>query len=79
MIEFDQVTTIFFALAVYMLGTFLNNKILFLNKFCIPAPVVGGLLFALVITFLRGFDILIINLDTSLQNLFMLTFLLQSV
>ncbi|WP_445667705.1 sodium/glutamate symporter [Oceanobacillus sp. FSL W8-0428] len=74
MIEFDQVTTIFFALAVYMLGTFLNNKILFLNKFCIPAPVVGGLLFALVITFLRGFDILIINLDTSLQNLFMLTF-----
>lgn len=74
MIEFDQVTTIFFALAVYMLGTFLNNKISFLNKFCIPAPVVGGLLFALVITFLRGFDILIINLDTSLQSLFMLTF-----
>ncbi|GGP07248.1 sodium/glutamate symporter [Oceanobacillus neutriphilus] len=74
MIEFDQVTTIFFALAVYMLGTFLNNKIPFLNKFCIPAPVVGGLLFALIITFLRGFDILIINLDTSLQDLFMLTF-----
>ncbi|MCT1902147.1 sodium/glutamate symporter [Oceanobacillus sojae] len=74
MIEFDQVTTIFFALAVYMLGTFLNNKIPFLNKFCIPAPVVGGLLFALIITFLRGFDILIINLDTSLQSLFMLTF-----
>ncbi len=74
MIEFDQVTTIFFALAVYMLGIFLNNKIPFLNKFCIPAPVVGGLLFALVITFLRGFDILIINLDTSLQSLFMLTF-----
>ncbi|WP_339179771.1 sodium/glutamate symporter [Oceanobacillus sp. FSL W7-1293] len=74
MIEFDQVTTIFFALAVFMLGTFLNYKMPFLNKFCIPAPVVGGLLFALVITLLRGFDIVVINLDTSLQNLFMLTF-----
>lgn len=57
-----------------MLGTFLNYKMPFLNKFCIPAPVVGGLLFALVITLLRGFDIVVINLDTSLQNLFMLTF-----
>lgn len=74
MVEFDQVTTIFFALAVFMLGTFLNNKIPFFNKFCIPAPVVGGLLFALVVTILRGLDILIIHLDTSLQSLFMLTF-----
>ncbi|WP_339226821.1 sodium/glutamate symporter [Oceanobacillus sp. FSL K6-2867] len=73
-IEFNQVTTIFLALAVFMIGTVLNKRIKFLDRFCIPAPVVGGLLFAAVITFLKGFDIVNINLDTSLQGLFMLTF-----
>ncbi|GAB3042331.1 sodium/glutamate symporter [Virgibacillus ainsalahensis] len=73
-LEFEQVTTIFLALAVFMIGTLLNKRIGFLDKFCIPAPVVGGLLFALIITALRGFGIVNISLDTSLQSLFMLTF-----
>lgn len=73
-IELNEVTTIFLALAVFMVGKFLNNRIKILDRFCIPAPVVGGLLFAAIITFLRAFDIVNINLDTSLQGLFMLTF-----
>lgn len=73
-IELNEVTTIFLALAVFMVGKFLNNRIKILDRFCIPAPVVGGLLFAAIITFLRAFDIVTINLDTSLQGLFMLTF-----
>ncbi|QUG43102.1 sodium/glutamate symporter [Psychrobacillus sp. INOP01] len=70
----DQITTIFLSIALLVLGTYLVKKIGFLNKFCIPAPVVGGLLFALLATIAKSFDLFEITLDTSLQGLFMLTF-----
>ncbi|EJL32259.1 sodium/glutamate symporter [Brevibacillus sp. BC25] len=70
----NQVTTIFLAVALLVLGTFLVRKASFLQKFCIPAPVVGGLLFAVIATALKATGILQITLDTSLQSLFMLTF-----
>lgn len=73
-LEINQLTTIFLAVAIFMLGTFLNKRINFLDRFCIPAPVVGGLLFAIVVTILKGFNIVELSLDTSLQGLFMLTF-----
>ncbi|MEK4028210.1 MULTISPECIES: sodium/glutamate symporter [Bacillaceae] len=73
-VEINQVTTIFLAVAVFMIGTFLNKKLTFLDRFCIPAPVVGGLLFAIIATVLKSTNLLSINLDTSLQGLFMLTF-----
>lgn len=73
-LEINQLTTIFLAVAIFMLGTFLNKQINFLDRFCIPAPVVGGLLFAIVVTILKGFNIVELSLDTSLQGLFMLTF-----
>lgn len=73
-LEVNQTTTIFLAIAVFLIGTFLGSKIKFLGRFCIPAPVIGGLLFAIIATILKGFHILEINLDTSLQGLFMLTF-----
>lgn len=70
----DQITTIFLSIALLVLGTYLVKKIGFLNKFCIPAPVVGGLLFAILATIAKSFDLFEITLDTSLQGLFMLTF-----
>ncbi|MFK2825305.1 sodium/glutamate symporter [Bacillus sp. B190/17] len=73
-LEINQITTIFLAIAVFMIGTFLNKKLTFLDRFCIPAPVVGGLLFAVIATILKSLNILEISLDTSLQGLFMLTF-----
>ncbi|MBP2077025.1 sodium/glutamate symporter [Oceanobacillus polygoni] len=73
-LEFNEVTTIFLAVAVLTIGTLLNRKIKILDRFCIPAPVVGGLIFAIIATALKGFNIIDIRLDTSLQGLFMLTF-----
>ncbi|WP_391206861.1 sodium/glutamate symporter [Psychrobacillus sp. L4] len=70
----DQVTTIFLSIALLVLGTYLVKKIGFLNKFCIPAPVVGGLLFAVFATIAKSLGWLQITLDTSLQGIFMLTF-----
>ncbi|MGE7949802.1 sodium/glutamate symporter [Lysinibacillus sp. NPDC093688] len=74
MIEFNQITTVFLAVALFALGSWLINKIGFLKRFCIPAPVVGGLLFATLATILKTTDVLEISLDTSLQSLFMITF-----
>lgn len=74
MIEINQITTVFLAVALFALGSFLINKIGFLKRFCIPAPVVGGLLFAALATILKTAGILEISLDTSLQSLFMITF-----
>ncbi|WP_121603755.1 sodium/glutamate symporter [Virgibacillus sp. Bac332] len=73
-LEMNQVTTLFIAIAVFLLGGYLNKRIRFLERFCIPAPVVGGLLFAILVTLLKGLHLVNINLDTSLQSLFMLTF-----
>lgn len=74
LIELNQVTTIFLAIAVFMIGSYLNSKIKILEKYCIPAPVVGGLLVAIVLTGLRATGLAEVTLDTSLQGLFMLTF-----
>ena len=73
-LELNQVTTLFFAIALLVLGTVLTRKVGFLRKFCIPAPVVGGLLFALFATMFKSLGWLNFTLDTSLQGLFMLTF-----
>lgn len=74
MLSLNQVNTIFLAVALLVLGSFIISKARFLRKFCIPAPVIGGLLFAIIATILKGTGLVQITLDTSLQSLFMLTF-----
>lgn len=46
-IQLDMYQTLAAAVLVLMLGAHLKSKIHFLEQFCIPAPVVGGLLFAI--------------------------------
>ena len=46
-IQLDMYQTLAIAVVVLLLGKFLKKKIYFLEKFCIPAPVIGGLLFAI--------------------------------
>ncbi|WP_407829562.1 sodium/glutamate symporter [Staphylococcus simulans] len=46
-----------------------------LKKLCIPAPVIGGLLFSVLVAILDSTHILIIKLDSEfIQNFFMLAF-----
>ncbi|KAB7706638.1 sodium/glutamate symporter [Bacillus aerolatus] len=73
-IEANQITTIFLAVALLVIGGLLVDRVNVLRKFCIPAPVVGGLLFAIVVTILKGTGLVEVTLDTSLQSLFMVTF-----
>ena len=62
------------AMLLFALGTFLVKKIEFLRKVCIPAPVVGGVLFAIVNCILYMSGIVEITFDTTLQSIFMVWF-----
>lgn len=72
--EFNAVSTLCIAVAMFLVGDMLVKRVGVLNRFCIPAPVVGGLVFAIFVTVLKSSGILSIVLDTSLQSLFMVTF-----
>lgn len=66
--------TMALASAVFYFGVWLKNKIELLKKFCIPAPVAGGLLFAVLAFVLNISGATYISLDTSMQNVFMTAF-----
>ncbi|MEW5592911.1 sodium/glutamate symporter [Peribacillus frigoritolerans] len=73
-IEINQTITIFLAILLLALGGIIVKNVKLFRHFCIPAPVIGGLLFAIVATSLKTFLNITISLDTTLQGLFMLTF-----
>lgn len=60
--------------AMFWLGTVLTGKIGILNRFCIPAPLVGGLCFALVNTLLYAAGVAVIQFDNMLETVFMVLF-----
>ncbi|MFV0496936.1 MAG: sodium/glutamate symporter [Candidatus Fimivivens sp.] len=73
-LSFNLIETFGLSVVVLLIGKFLVDKIGFLNKFCIPAPVVGGLLFSLLNLAFNVSGTATIELDTSLQSFFMICF-----
>ena len=67
-LKFNIFETMALVTVVYYLGKFLRTKIKFLSKYCIPAPVVGGLVFAIVMLILKLTNIATITLDTSMAT-----------
>lgn len=59
------------AVLVLLLGKVLVSRIKILHTFCIPAPVVGGLLFSLLTLVGHGTGAFAIQMDTTLQPFFM--------
>ena len=73
-ISISSFQTIALAVAVYYLGKYLKSKVGFFNEYCIPNPVIGGILFALLNLALHQSGALIMHMDTSLQSFFMTMF-----
>lgn len=73
-LRLDMVATTTLAAILLMSGYAIRRRVRFLEKFCIPAPVVGGLLFAVLAWILRSAGVLSFSLDTSLQMPFMIAF-----
>ena len=62
------------AALVLLLGRFLVKKIPILDRYCIPAPVVGGFIYAIVHCIVRSAGIIEISADMTLKNVFMVGF-----
>lgn len=75
MIELDAITTLCLACILYLIGQTIINHVSILRRICIPAPVIGGLIFAILVAVLDSFNIVKIKLDASfIQDFFMLAF-----
>ncbi|WP_455715596.1 sodium/glutamate symporter [Anaerosporobacter sp.] len=59
---------------VFYIGKFIRNKFSIIRKYCIPPSVVGGFIFALLILLFKITGIATLNLDITLQNIFMTAF-----
>lgn len=73
-IHLDMYQTLAIAVVVLMLGQFLKMKINFLEKFCVPAPVVGGLIFAIFTCVCYVTGIAEFNFDDTLREVCMVFF-----
>lgn len=75
MIELDAINTLCLACILYLIGQTIINHVSILRRICIPAPVIGGLIFAILVAVLDSFNIVKIKLDASfIQDFFMLAF-----
>lgn len=72
--SFNLMQTVGFAIMVYYIGKYLRSKINFFQKFCVPAPVIGGFLFAIIRFLLQIGGIATFEFDQALQNPFMMVF-----
>ncbi|MGG7096158.1 sodium/glutamate symporter [Clostridium sardiniense] len=73
-LKFDIFQTMALVTLVFYMGQYLKNKVSVLSKYCIPSPVIGGIIFAIVVLILKVTNIATISLDTTLQNIFMTAF-----
>ena len=73
-IALDMYQTLALAVVVLLIGSMLKRKIKFLETFCIPAPVVGGLLFAILSCVLYATGVIEFNFDETLKNICMIMF-----
>lgn len=73
-ITLDMYQTVAVAVVVLIIGNFLKKKISFLQRFCIPSPVIGGLLFAIFTLILYATGIAVIDFDDTLKEVCMVLF-----
>ena len=73
-LSLDMYQTLGAAVGVLYLGAWLRKKIRVLETFCIPAPVVGGLIFAINSCILYVTGLLELSFDETLKNVCMVMF-----
>jgi ESS family glutamate:Na+ symporter len=73
-LNLDLVQTLALAIVILFLGQGIKKKVNFFEKFCIPAPVIGGIIFAILILISRQTGIFTLEMDMTLKNLFMTAF-----
>nr|WP_293994101.1 sodium/glutamate symporter [uncultured Fusobacterium sp.] len=73
-ITLDMYQTLGLAIILLLLGTWIKSKVNVLQKYFIPAPVVGGLLFSLLMLVTHSMELVTFSFDSNLKNFFMVVF-----
>ena len=73
-LQMDMVQSMALGVVVLLIGSYLVRKIDFLERFCIPAPVVGGTLFAILALILHLTGIIDFQMDDTLRVVAMTAF-----
>lgn len=73
-INMDMIQTIGLSVILLLIGIKLRKKVNFFEKYCIPAPVIGGFLFSIIVFILRQTNVAEIKFDDTLQKFFMVMF-----
>ena len=73
-IELDMIQTAGIGALALMVGMVLTRKIGFLQRFCIPSPVSGGIVFSLITLALYGWFDVDVSFNSTLTDVFMLAF-----
>ncbi len=70
----DMYQTLAVAVVVLFIGGWLKKKVKLLETFCVPSPVVGGLLFAILSCVLYSAGVMELTFDETLKNVCMVMF-----
>lgn len=73
-LQMDMIQSIGLAVILLLIGMKLRKSVRFFETYCIPSPVIGGVLFAIITLILRLTGILYFEFDTTLQSFFMTMF-----
>ena len=73
-IELDMIQTAGIGALSLIVGMVLTRKVAFLQRFCIPSPVSGGIIFSLITLMLYGWCDIEVSFDGTLKDVFMLAF-----
>ena len=73
-IELDMIQTAGIGALALIVGMFLTRKVSCLQKFCVPSPVSGGIIFSLITLVLYGWFDVVVSFDGTLKDVFMLAF-----
>lgn len=73
-ISFNVMQTVGFAIIVFYIGKLIRSKVKFFQTFCVPAPVIGGFLFAIIRFLLQRGGICTFEFDQTLKDPFMMVF-----
>ena len=71
---FDMYLTLGLAIVLYLLGSGIKAKVGILQKYYIPAPVIGGTLFSIVMLIGHNMGLFSFTFDGNLKNFFMVVF-----
>ena len=73
-IKMDMIQTVGLAVIILIIGRLLRRKVKLFEYYCIPSPVIGGFLFAIINLVLRQSNFIIFEFDNTLQKFFMTMF-----